>query len=258
MLKTTAIVHAPGVDNSSLGIMVKKLKRFVERMNFHQPDFRINNNSVIDTGFPRINRNASNLIIGWGLIEKPDWSNLAYAVKTSSEIRIFIGIDLYETSGRYGRLLIEPALKHGHYWRHKSWQSKCKRFLNGCFLSYLAPFGMKRVRKASPFNSDYGISNYYTLVPGTTQEIEIVRLMFDLYVNHGYTFTNISNLLNAQGVAAPNKCNVWNPKKVKNILTSVVYIGSNQFGACIKHNVFPAIIDRSIFYAAQAKIYKSR
>jgi hypothetical protein len=82
--------------------------------------------------------------------------------------------------------------------------------------------------------------------------------MFDLYVNHGYTMADITNLLNAQGVSAANKSKVWNPKKVKNIITSVFYIGSNQFGACIKHNVFPAIIDRSIFYAAQARFLKHR
>jgi len=82
--------------------------------------------------------------------------------------------------------------------------------------------------------------------------------MFDLYVKHGYTIVDISNLLNAQGVKAPNKSKVWSPKKIKNIITSVTYIGSNQFSACIKHSVFPGIVDRSIFHAAQAKIYEKQ
>jgi hypothetical protein len=258
MLKTTAIIHAPGVDESQLRIMVKKLDRFVERMNFYQSNIRINNYPVIDTDLTGIYRKPSNLIIGWGLFEKPDWSNLVYAVKTSTEIRIFIGIDLYETSGIYGRVLMVPTLKNGRYWRHKSWHSKCKRFLNGGFVSYVTPFGMKRIPGTNPYSDEYALSNYTTLVPGAAHEIEIVRLMFDLYVNHGYSMTDITNLLNAQGVTAPHRSKVWNPKKVKNIITSVFYIGSNQFGACIKHNVFPAIVDRSTFYTAQARIYEKQ
>ncbi|BBO76242.1 hypothetical protein DSCW_36590 [Desulfosarcina widdelii] len=126
----------------------------------------------------------------------------------------------------------------------------------GGFVSYVAPFGMKRVPGVSIYSDDYGLSNYHTLVPGAVHEIEIVRLMFDLYVNHGYTMAGITNLLNAQGVSAANKSKVWNPKKVRNIITSAFYIGSNQFGPCIKHNVFPAIVDRSTFYAAQEKIFE--
>jgi len=137
MLNPMAIVHAPGVDKSLLAVMVKKLERFVERMNFYQPDIRINTDPVIDRNFPEIYRNPVNFIIGWGLLEKPDWSNLTYTIKTSTVIRIFIGIDLYETSGTYGRVLKVPTLENGRYWRHKSWHSKCKQFLNGCFVSCL-------------------------------------------------------------------------------------------------------------------------
>jgi hypothetical protein len=139
MFKTTAIVHAPGAENSQLRVMVKKLKSFLERMNFYQPDIRINNYPLLDMDLPQLYRNPSNLIIGWGLVEKPDWSGLEYVIKTSSAIRIFIAIDLYETYGRYGRVLLVPNLKSGRYWRHKSWQSKCKQFLKGRFRRLCGP-----------------------------------------------------------------------------------------------------------------------
>lgn len=256
MLKTTAIVHAPGVDNSQLGIMVKKLERFVERMNFYQPEIRINAHSAIDMNLPGNFQTPSTLIIGWGLFEKPDWSKLAYVIKTSTVIRIFIAIDLYESFGTYGRVLRVPNLKTGRYWQNNSWHSKCRRFLNGNFVNYLAPYGMKRIPRINHYSGDYNlISNYQILVPGAAHEIEIVRLMFDWYVNHDFTMTDIAYLLNAQGVIAPNRCKVWNPKKIKNIIGSAFYIGANQFSACMKHNVFPALIDRSTFYAAQEKIY---
>ena len=86
--------------------------------------------------------------------------------------------------------------------------------------------------------------------------LDIVRLVFSLFVDFGYTLTEISNLLNAEGVKAPHNSKIWNGRKLKSLVESAVYIGSNQFGACLKHDVFPALIDRSTFCAAQAKIYK--
>ena len=51
------------------------------------------------------------------------------------------------------------------------------------------------------------------LVPGSTQEIEIVRLIFKLFVSYICEITEISNLLNAQGIKAPNKGKTWMGKK---------------------------------------------
>jgi hypothetical protein len=255
MLKTTAIVHAPGVENFPLRVMVKKFQRFVERMNFYQPDIRINNYPEINADLPGIYRNPPNLIIGWGLVEKPDWSGLEYAIKTSTAVRIFIAIDLYETIGEHGRVLLGPNLKHGRFWQRKAWQLKCKQFLNGSYVSCCVPYGLRRIPSTNLYDQHYSLSCLYTLVPGSTHEIKIVRLLFDLYANHGYTLTDLANLLNAQGVRSPHKGKVWNPRKIKTIITSPVYIGSNQFSACMKHNVFPALIDRSIFYAAQTRMY---
>jgi len=258
MLKTVAIVHAPNVNKPELGILVKKLENFVERMNFYQPKIRINASNVIELNLLGDPRHPLVLIIGWGLVDKPEWSGLEYGIKTSTTIRIFIAIDLYETFGEHGRVLMVPNLNYGRFWRRKSWQIKCKQFLNGSYISSFAPYGMRRIPLRNRYNENYTFSCHYTLIPGVSHEIEIVRLMFDLYVNHGYTLTDISNLLNAQGVSAPYKSKFWNPQKVKTIVASVVYIGSNQFGACIKHNVFPALIDRSTYFAAQDKIYRKR
>jgi len=89
MFKTMAILHAPGVDEPQLAIMAKKLERFVERMNFFQPEIRINAHSSIDMNLSGNYQNSSTLIVGWGLFERPDWSKLAYAIKTSTVIRIY-------------------------------------------------------------------------------------------------------------------------------------------------------------------------
>ncbi len=254
MLKTIAIVHALGANDFQLEILVKKMERFVGRMNFYPNEIRVNASPGIGMNNPGNYDIPSTLIIGWGLSEKPCWTKWAYEINTSQLIRLFIAVDLYERYGTHGRVLVAPNVKAGSYWRHKSWQTRCKLFLNGCYVSYVAPYGMKRIPKEG-CHDDLTVSNRHILVPGLQQEIEIVRLIFNLFVNHGYTMTEISNLLNAQGIKAPNKSKIWSGKKIKFLLVSSVYIGSNQYGACVKHNVFPALIDRSTFCAAQAKIY---
>lgn len=226
----------------------------MKRMNFHPKRIGFNPYSVIDMTKIKKEGNPLTLIIGWGLSEKPRWTKWAYEIKISPVIKLFIAVDLYDRYGAMGRVLMLSNGKGGSYWRNKSWQTRCKLFLNDCYVSYVAPYGMKRIPKYA-YNDDITGSFHYILVPGSRQEIEIVRLIFNLFVNHGYTMTEISNLLNAQGIEAPNKSKIWSCKKVKSLVTSAVYIGSNQYGACVKHNVFPALIDRSTFYAAQAKIH---
>lgn len=257
MPKTIAILHVAGATDSQLELLAKKFEQFVMRMNLHPHEIKINSAPIIDLNSPRNTDIPSTLIIGWGLSEKPCWNKWSYEINTSSVIRLFIAVDLYERQGDNKRVLVEPKFKGGSYLRQKSWQTRCRLFLNGCFVSHVAPYGLKRISK-SGYKGDLAIPNRYVLVPGFQQEIEIVRLIFNLYVNHGYTITDISNLLNAQGVKAPNRSNIWNSKKIKSIMTSAVYIGSNQYGACVKHNVFPALIDRSTFCAAQARIYRKK
>jgi len=253
MFKTTAILHAIGANDFQLEILVKKMGCFLERMNFYPHDIRVNASPPIDMNDSGGDDIPSTLIIGWGLTEKPCWTKWAYEIKTSQVIKLFIAVDLYERYGANRRVLIMPNVEGG-YWRQKSWQTRCKLFLNDCYVSYIAPYGMKRIQKAI-YDDNFTFSNRYKLIPGSQQEIEIVRLIFHLFVNHGYTMTDISNLLNAQGIKAPNRSKIWNGKKIKSLMTSAIYIGSNQYGACIKHNVFPALIDRSTFCAAQAKIH---
>ena len=256
MLKTLAAVHAPGADNTQLPIMVKKLNSFVERLGLYPQKIDVNHVSVNDMTGTRPDNEPLTLIIGWGLSEKPCWSKWAYEVKTSPVIKQFVAVDLYERCGAHGRVLTVPYVKSGHFWWHKSWQTNCKLFLRGCYISTFAPYGMKRIPKNDVCGNDITVINRYKLGLGPPEEVDIVRLVFSLFVDFGYTLTEISNLLNAEGVKAPHNSKIWNGRKLKSLVESAVYIGSNQFGACLKHDVFPALIDRSTFCAAQAKIYK--
>jgi hypothetical protein len=254
MPKTVAILNVPDSRDSAVEVLLKMLKHFMETLNLNPDKIKVADRSEMHPRILENNKAPNMLIIGWGLSDKPRWSKWSYEINTSSIIKIFIAIDLYHQHGSGVRVLIRPKTK-GCNWRHKSWQTRCKLFLDDCFISYVAPYGMQRITK-SIYADGFPFLKRYTLIPGSQQEIEIVRLIFNLFVDHGYTLTEIANLLNAQGVEAPNKSKIWSGKKLKSLMTSAVYIGSNQYGACVKHDVFPALIDRPKFCAAQAKIYK--
>ena len=262
MQKTVAILNVLDSSDPEVGVLMKMLKRFLENLNLYPDEIIVTDRSELSPRIVENDKAPNMLIIGWGLSDRPCWSRWSYEINTSSKIRIFIAIDLYHQHRNGVRVLIRSKTNDSCC-LHKSWQTRCRLFLNDCFVSYVAPYGMRRIPKAvyddgfTFFNAEgFIFSKRYILVPGSLQEVEIVRLIFNLFVDHGYTMTEIANLLNAQGVEAPNKSKIWSGKKLKSLMSSVVYIGSNQYSACVKHDVFPALIDKSTFYTAQAKIYK--
>ena len=139
MPKSVAILYVPDSRDSGVEVLVKMLKCFIETLKLYPDKITVADRSELN---PRIveNDNAPNmLIIGWGLPDRPRWSRWSYEINTSSKIKIFIAIDLYHQHGTGIRVLIRPNTR-GCNWRHKSWQTRCKLFLEDCFISYVAPF----------------------------------------------------------------------------------------------------------------------
>ena len=46
--------------------------------------------------------------------------------------------------------------------------------------------------------------------------------------------------------------------KSRNVLESWVYIGANEYLGCYKHSVFPSVVDKAIFFEAQAKMARKQ
>jgi hypothetical protein len=147
-----------------------------------------------------------------------------------------------------------PNSNSGKYYRKKFWQVRYKLFLEGCYFRTIAAYGIKRIPK-DRLNDELTGFNPHILVPGSTQKIEIVRLIFQLFVSYNYTITEISNLLNAQGIKALNNSKTWRGKKIISLMSSPVYIGSNQYYACVENDIFQALIGKPAFCVAQTKIF---
>jgi hypothetical protein len=234
---------------------MEKLENFLLSLQINRSRIWINQDPDLNLANWKNHYTPSTLIMGWGLPEKPRWNQWAFTIKTSSVIRLFIAVDLYESREGSGRVLFLPMYRKGRGWRDKTWRTRFELFLKNCYIGRVTPYGMRRMPKENYGYSDFSMINRYRLIPGPSEEIEIIRLIFRLFVDHGYMFSEISNLLNAQGVKPHCISKSWNFQKIKSMLVSAVYIGANQYGDSLKHDVFPALIDRSTFCKALARIY---
>lgn len=117
------------------------------------------------------------------------------------------------------------------------------------------------------YNYDKTLKNFVV----NEDERPVVKYIFDMYVNKGYGFTKIANILDSEGVPT-KKGGKWANPTVKNIVTNRAYIGDLVMGKkekidvvinknkkipeskwIIHENRFEAIIDKELFWKAQAQ-----
>ncbi len=95
-------------------------------------------------------------------------------------------------------------------------------------LSKRVKFGkVKNAEKGKVPNFVYGydkeIGNYFELKINTI-EAEVVRRIFDLYVNGGYGANKIAQMLNKECIKTKRNCN-WSQNAICRILTNQIYVG---------------------------------
>ncbi len=132
-------------------------------------------------------------------------------------------------------------------------------FLRGLYLPSFVPYGLRRVpRKARRWPVRRGPlrrgRRSHVLDAGAPEEVAVVRLIFDLYVNGARNRTQICNLLNAGRIAPPGRCAAWSCRAVERILANPAYIGANEFRGLTQQDVFPALIEKPIYYQAKARL----
>ena len=88
----------------------------------------------------------------------------------------------------------------------------------GAFISSVAPYGYKKVR----------IGKLCTLEPHET-EADVVRMIFDLYLNHDMTFYAIGKKLDSMGIK-PRSGNYWRDTSLRQIISNHHYIGKVVWG----------------------------
>jgi len=83
----------------------------------------------------------------------------------------------------------------------------------GAFIGSVAPYGYKKVK----------IGKLCTLEPHET-EADVVRMIFDLYVNQGITFHSIGRKLDSMGIK-PRSGDTWRDTTLRQMISNHHYIG---------------------------------
>ena len=108
------------------------------------------------------------------------------------------------------------------------------------------------------------------LVPGPTNEVEIVNEIFHLFIEQGMTETDIAQRLNERGLKN-DYARDWRPASVRQILSNEKYVGNNVYNRTSfklkklkvvnapnmwikKEGAFEAIVPPEVFYTAQGMI----
>ena len=254
MSKIITILHAPGAGSSQVMTFYLKLRDFIDQIELHFTDLRIFTQPEAGINEIEKEKDVQTLIVGWAVTKKPNLKQWARIILRSQMVTQFIPLDLID---RHGDVASATSVVHDNAgdWGSKTQRTKLKLFLRGFYLNAFAPFGLRLLPKNDRLINQPSYRSCRLLEPGSPDEIEIVRLIFRLFVDHDYCFTEVSNLLNVQKIKPPQNKRSWTPRTVKDILQSTVYIGTNHFRGCIKHDVFSPLIDRSVFFQAQNKIF---
>lgn len=171
---------------------------------------------------------------------------------------------VYDLSNKFDRKFFEMELSRGNdyleYTKEILQRGKIASVKNGDYLGNFSPLGYDKIK----------IGKNNTLTPNN--DAEIVKLIFNLYVNENIGWTRIARKLDDMRIK-PKRSEYWNPQTIRAILQNPVYIGkirwnyrmgvkSYENGKLVRHtprnNDFilidgkhPAIIDDDLFNKAQ-------
>ena len=175
----------------------------------------------------------------------------------------------YDMNNKMERKFFEGELMRGRefldYTKEVLLQGRIAAIKRGCYISSQVLYGYRKVV----------IGKDHTLEPD--ENADIVRMIFDLYVNHDQTYYQIACKLNDMGVK-PQKGETWNKSSIRWMLKNVHYDGKVCFNrvkrvtsiengervtrgltqpqdeVIIAEGKHPALVDHETFMKAQEKL----
>ena len=180
---------------------------------------------------------------------------------------------IYDLRDEYDRDAFERELKRGNeyleYTKKILNRGKLQAVKEGNYIATYPPYGYKKVQ----YKEGKIKCSTLEIVPA---EADVVRMIFDLYVNKDMSFMSIADHLNELHIPAPIT-DIWKRSAIQEMISNVVYLGKVRWyyrktvkviedQSVVKHNprskvndylIFdgkhPAIIDEDIFNKAQEK-----
>ena len=128
--------------------------------------------------------------------------------------------------------------------------------LDGYFPHAQAPYGTRAVHLQVKHAKTGRMARRTRLEPGPPDEIEIVRLIFELYACQKIPVNHILNVLRAEKVpTTSSRTDRWSLRKVDRILCNPVYIGAAEYKGLVRSGAFTPIVEPWLFHAAQSRRY---
>lgn len=189
-----AILHSPGSSKSLKERLLKKFTGRLKQLNIGSPEVVVNSSPDFDDCFLSAHDDFLTIIIGWVLKSEPSWETIFSRIHQVEFLRQLMAIDLFEREGIDGRVLEKPQLNAGKYWGRRMQLNNKSLFLEDNYLQASTPYGLKRAKVQPKNDSDNSNVRSVTFEPGEPAEIEIVRMIFELFVNHEHNRTEICNL----------------------------------------------------------------
>lgn len=128
---------------------------------------------------------------------------------------------VYDLRDEYDWNAFEAELKRGNdylnYYKKIQSRGRLLSVSQGNYLGSVAPYGFNKIKVKD------GKKECPTLEENK-EEADVVRLIFDLYVNKNMGCTNICNYLDNMGIKPP-KSEFWSPAALQDKLANVHYIG---------------------------------
>ncbi len=154
---------------------------------------------------------------------RPDKQEIGYISKVFrySETSIITPSRIFDIADEFERKMFEQELEQGNF--YLEYQKKIMgvgRDLSvsqGHFIGSIPPYGYDKIWVKD------GKDEYPTLTENKEQA-DVVRMIFDMYVNQNMGYQRICNTLNDMNVKPP-KSQHWSSASLKGTLTNVHYIG---------------------------------
>ena len=136
---------------------------------------------------------------------------------------------VYDLQNKMERKFFQDELLRGRdyleYTREVLWAGRVAAHKRGCFLGNYAPYGYKKIK--------LGKDNTLEIIE---EEAEVVRMIFDWYINDQLTPYRIAQRLNKMGIPAPRK-EEWHKDTIRVMLRNIHYAGKVRFNNIKKTQV---------------------
>ncbi|MFC3052301.1 recombinase family protein [Kordiimonas pumila] len=223
----------------------------------------------------------------WGRFQDADESAYYEYICRRSGIQVTYCAEQFENDGSPVSTIVKGVKRAmaGEYSRElsaKVFAGQCRLIELGYRQGGPAGFGLRRVLvdqsgkekgELAPGEHKSLQTDRVILVPGPSEEVEVVNKMFQWLLTRGVSITEIANRLNERGIKT-NQGKNWTYATVRQVLTNEKYIGNNVFNRrsfklkqkhvnnpsdmwIRKEGAFEAIVPRDIFQEAQ-EVLQSR